>query len=174
MVSKIKNILRYIYYFKSFSRFKSKGKNLLFSKGGVFIRPEEISFGSNVFIAHNFHVSARNLVFKNNIMIGPNLVIECDNHIYNEIGKTMFENRDIRNISGITIEDDVWIGANVIILSGVTIGEGSIIGAGSVVTKSQPKYSICVGNPCKPIKDRFSSEELKRHLKKLKKQKCNS
>lgn len=164
----IKYFLRYLYYLKSYLKFKSRGKNLILSKGGTFVRPEEITFGDNVFISSNFYISARNLVFKDDIMIGPNLVIECDNHVYNEVGKTMFEVKEKRNISNVTIEDDVWIGANVTILSGVTIGEGSIIGAGSVVTKPQPKYSICVGNPCRPIKSRFTDQELKSHLKKIK------
>ena len=164
----MKNFLRFLYYFKSYLKFKKKGKNLMLSKGGIFVRPEEISFGDNVFISSNFYISARNLVFKNNIMIGPNLVIECDNHVYDEVGKTMFSNRDKRIIKGVIIEDDVWIGANVTILSGVTIGEGSVIGAGSVVTKSQPRYSICVGVPCKPVKRRFNDEELGDHLKKIK------
>lgn len=106
-------------------------------------------------------------------MIGPNLVIECDNHIYDKIGETMFQNRHLRSIKGVTINDDVWIGANVTILPGVTIGEGAIIGAGSVVTKNIPEYSICVGNPCKKIKDRFNQKELIEH-KEIIKNKCNN
>ena len=51
----------------------------------------------------------------------------------------------------IIIEDDVWIGAGSIILTGVTISKGSVIGAGSVVAKSIPEYSIAVGNPAKVI-----------------------
>ena len=53
------------------------------------------------------------------------------------------------------IEDDVWIGANVIILGNVTIGKGSVFGAGSVVNKDIPDYSIAVGNPCKVINSRL-------------------
>lgn len=52
----------------------------------------------------------------------------------------------------VTIENDVWIGANCQILKGVTIGARSVIGAGSVVTKSIPADSIAVGNPCKVIR----------------------
>ena len=52
----------------------------------------------------------------------------------------------------ITIEDNCWIATNVTICPGVTIGEGSVIGAGSVVTRSIPKNSFAVGNPCKVIK----------------------
>jgi acetyltransferase-like isoleucine patch superfamily enzyme len=52
----------------------------------------------------------------------------------------------------IIIEDNVWLGVNVIVLKGVTIGENSVIGAGSVVTKDIPSNVIAAGNPCKIIK----------------------
>jgi acetyltransferase-like isoleucine patch superfamily enzyme len=51
------------------------------------------------------------------------------------------------------ISDFVWIGANVIILKGVTIGEGAIVGAGSVVTKDVPPYTIVAGNPARIIRE---------------------
>ncbi len=54
----------------------------------------------------------------------------------------------------IRIEDDVWIGARVIVLPGVSIGKGAIIGAGAVVTKDVPAYAICVGNPARVIRFR--------------------
>ena len=52
----------------------------------------------------------------------------------------------------ITIEDDVWVGANAVILSGVTIGKHSVVAAGSVVSRSIPPYSVCAGIPAKVIK----------------------
>lgn len=55
---------------------------------------------------------------------------------------------------GICIGDDVWIGANCVVLDGVEIGRGSIIGAGSIISKSIPEYSVAVGNPAKVIKKR--------------------
>ena len=58
----------------------------------------------------------------------------------------------------IVIEDEVWIGFGVIILSGVKIGKGSIIATGSVVTESVPPYTIVGGVPAKVIKPRFSDE----------------
>lgn len=64
----------------------------------------------------------------------------------------------------IIIEDDVWIGFNCTILSGVRIGKGAVIGAGSVVSQDIPPYSIVVGSPAKVIKYRFSDiiiEKLK-------------
>lgn len=60
----------------------------------------------------------------------------------------------------IIVEDDVWIGSDATILSGITIGRGSVIAAGSVVTKSFPPYSIIGGNPARLLKSRFSEEEV--------------
>ena len=62
----------------------------------------------------------------------------------------------------IVIEDDVWIGIDVIILSGVTIGKGAVIGAGSVIAKDVPPYSIVAGNPAKIIKYRFNSSIIEK------------
>ena len=63
----------------------------------------------------------------------------------------------------VVIEDDVWTGANVTILKGVTIGRGSVIAAGAVVTKSFPPYSIIGGVPAKLIKMRFTPEQIAEH-----------
>jgi acetyltransferase-like isoleucine patch superfamily enzyme len=56
--------------------------------------------------------------------------------------------------ASIAIEDDVWIGANAVILPGVTIGRGAVIGAGSVVTKDVAPYTICAGNPARVMRAR--------------------
>lgn len=53
----------------------------------------------------------------------------------------------------IVIEDNVWLGANVVVMKGVHIGANSIIGMNSIVTKDIPSNIIAVGNPCKPIKE---------------------
>jgi virginiamycin A acetyltransferase len=68
---------------------------------------------------------------------------------------------DIRPAGKIVIEEDVWVGANSIILGGVTIGRGSIIAAGSVVNNDVPPYSVAGGVPAKFIKKRFSDESIK-------------
>jgi len=141
------------------------GKNNRFGPDGRFLHPGEIFFGDNIYIAPNFHISARNLRIGNNVLIGPNLLLECDDHTFRNVGKTIWATyTEERNIGFVTIEDDVWIGGNVTILKNVTIGEGCVIGAASVVTKSLPPYSVCLGTPCRPVKSRFSAEELTSHL----------
>jgi len=70
-----------------------------------------------------------------------------------------YTNYDKDNISTV-IGNDVWIGANSVILKGVTINDGAIIGAGSVVTKDVPSYAIVVGNPARVLKLRYSKKEI--------------
>lgn len=99
--------------------------------------------------------------------IASNVLIQEYYHRYDKISTYFMSNNifdegiecDIFSKGKINIEEDVWIGANSVILSGVTIGRGSIIGAGSVVTKDIPRYSIAVGNPAKVIKFRFTKDE---------------
>lgn len=67
-----------------------------------------------------------------------------------------YDRKDSTSNGEIIIEDEVWIGTNALILSGLTIGKGAIIAAGSIVTKDVPPYSIYGGNPAKLIKHRFS------------------
>ena len=64
----------------------------------------------------------------------------------------------------IIIGNDVWLGANVIVVDGVKIGDGAIVAAGSVVTKDIPPYTIVGGVPAKIIKYRFEKEEIKKLL----------
>jgi acetyltransferase-like isoleucine patch superfamily enzyme len=58
----------------------------------------------------------------------------------------------------VIIGNDVWIGANAVILKGVTIGDGAVVGAGAVVTSDVPPGAVVAGNPAKVIKMRQSSE----------------
>lgn len=65
----------------------------------------------------------------------------------------------------VTIQDDVWIGSNAIIMPGVTIGRGAIIGAGAVVTKDVEPFAIVAGVPAAKIAERFSKKKQKKALK---------
>ena len=67
----------------------------------------------------------------------------------------------------VIVEEDVWIGVNVTLLSGVTIGRGGTIAAGAVVTKSTPPYSINGGVPCKFIKFYWTIDQILEHESKL-------
>jgi acetyltransferase-like isoleucine patch superfamily enzyme len=102
--------------------------------------------------------------------IAPYLKIITGNHRFDKVGHFIYDNDFEKNYDDdkdVIIEGDSWIGANVTILSGVTIGRGSIIAAGAVVNKSCPPYSIIGGVPAKVLKYRFTIDEIIEHEKKL-------
>ena len=102
--------------------------------------------------------------------IARGVQIQEFNHVFNRatsyfIGQNIFNlprTKDISSKGDIIIEDDVWIGANSIILSGVKLGRGSIIAAGTVVSKNVEPYSIVAGVPAKLIKKRFNDSTIEK------------
>lgn len=104
----------------------------------------------------NAHITSINkIVLGENVLLGKNVLITDNDH-----GKITFESlsippikRELTSKGPVIIENNVWIGERVSILSGVRIGIGSIIGSGSIVTKDVPPYTIACGNPAKVIKN---------------------
>jgi acetyltransferase-like isoleucine patch superfamily enzyme len=84
------------------------------------------------------------------VMLAQNIVISGLNHGYEDV--TIAPRLQKVVTKQITIDDNVWIGANCVVTAGVTIGKHAIIGAGSVVTKDIPSYCVAVGNPARVIK----------------------
>lgn len=78
--------------------------------------------------------------------------------------KILKEEKEAKTKGKIIVKDDVWIGMDSLILSGVTIGQGAVIAAGSVVTKSVEPYCLVGGNPAKVIRKRFSEEIINKML----------
>ena len=83
-----------------------------------------------------------------NAFIAPGVCISCVGHAIDPEQRA----EAITTSAPITLEDDVWIGANAVICGGVTIGRGSIIGAGSVVTRDIPAGVVAAGTPCRPLR----------------------
>ncbi|WP_217622250.1 CatB-related O-acetyltransferase [Paenibacillus agri] len=74
--------------------------------------------------------------------------------------KLLGENNESYTKGQIIVEDDVWIGMNSLVLSGVRIGQGAVIAAGSIVTSDVPAYSVVGGNPARIIKYRFDENTI--------------
>ena len=111
------------------------------------------------------------LYIGNYCSIAPNvLFIVASDHNYKNLSTFPFkvmiagERAEALSKGDIVIKDDVWIGANSTILSGVTINQGAVIAAGSIVTKDVPPYAIVGGNPAKVIKYRFSEPIIQKLL----------
>ena len=132
---------------------KYVGSNVRISEDVYILNADNISFGSNVSIWPMTYIEGSGIVIiGNDVSIAHSVTIMSEEHKY--------EKRDVpikdqgKVFSPVIIEDNVWIGAKAIILSGVTIGAGSIVGAGAVVTKDVPRNSIVAGVPAKTIKTR--------------------
>jgi acetyltransferase-like isoleucine patch superfamily enzyme len=107
-----------------------------------------LSIGNSCGISAASITSFKKVTIGNNVLIGANVFItDSDWH-----GIPIEKRSKDGESKAVIIDNGVWLGANSIILKGVTIGENSIIGAGSVVTKSIPENVIAAGNPCNVIK----------------------
>lgn len=131
------------------SLFKSVGKN-------VWIEPDfKCEFGKNISIGNDVYINFGCIILDcgevtigDNTLLGPNVGIYLANHAFDaqeRINGGCFG-------KSVHIGSKVWIGGDVKILAGVTIGNNSIIGTGSVVTKDIPENVIAVGNPCRVLR----------------------
>lgn len=150
---------------KILKRFLNFGKNLDIDFNSVFVEPERMSFGDNVFINRNAFLSG-SIIINNNIMIGPYLTAFSDNHTFGKVGKSIMSYSKEYNPGKIIIQDECWLGANVCVFGNVTIGIGSIIAGGAIITKDIPPFSLVIGSN-KIIKQIFNKDEAKEHLKLL-------
>ncbi len=113
-------------------------------------------FGFNITIGNHFYANfdcimldANTITIGDHVLIGPRVGLYTANHAI-DAGERIAGGCYARPI---VIGDGVWVGGNVDIMGGVTIGENSIIGAGSVVTKSIPPNVIAAGTPCRVIRE---------------------
>jgi acetyltransferase-like isoleucine patch superfamily enzyme len=87
----------------------------------------------------------------NNVNLAQGITVTALNHNFSDTNKRIDEQGVSTNL--VTIEDDVWVGANAVILPGVTIGEHCVVAAGAIVTKDVPPHSLVAGVPAKVIKN---------------------
>lgn len=157
------------------SLLKKCGENVIIEDGVRIFHPENLSIGDNVYIGHDTIIKG---YYKDEFIIGDNVWIgqACYLHAAGGIEIASFvgigphvkmhaayhidEGREkpilIQPLGfrKITIQEDVNIGMGAIIMNGVTLKKGTKVGAGSVVTRTYPEYSVLVGSPAKPIKER--------------------
>ena len=117
--------------------------------------PFHCDYGKNIFVGENFYTNyncsildGATVTFGDNVFIAPNCVFSTAGHAIDSEQRA----RGLEIAFPITVGDDVWFGANVVVLPGITIGSGSVIGAGSVVTKDIPAGVIAAGNPCRVLR----------------------
>ena len=130
-----------------------KGCFIEIMPGAIF----EIGARSSINEQSRIKVSKRLYLGNDSIISFKAYIIDSDIHKISKKGNLNKITKDDVT-KEIIIEDNVWIGTNVIILKGVKIGRGSVIGAGSVVTKHVPEHVLAAGNPCKVLKENIEWE----------------
>tara|TARA_Y100000589_G_scaffold140564_1_gene134285 strand:- start:9581 stop:10213 length:633 start_codon:yes stop_codon:yes gene_type:complete len=160
------------HYYKNL--FKGNLLNCRIQRGFIAECKRNIFFGANVYIGFNCKIFASSnskivigdkftcnsnvminsrgigeIKIGKNVLIGPNSVLRSNNHNFKILQKPI--NQQGMSEGKIIIEDDVWIGSNVVILPNVIIGKGSIVAAGAVVTSKVKSFSIVGGVPAKEI-----------------------
>lgn len=126
-------------------------------KGNIVITaPFYCDYGKNISVGNNFYsnhnctvLDAAKVSFGNNVFIAPNCVFTTAGHAIDAEQRAA----GLEIALPIRIGDNVWIGANVIVLPGITIGDNTVIGAGSVVNKDIPSNVMAAGNPCKILRE---------------------
>ncbi|MFC1546343.1 acyltransferase [bacterium] len=114
-------------------------------------KESEIIIGNNSGLSGCVIYADKSVRIGNYVNIGANTSIyDTDFHSIDYLQRR--ENKKAKAVP-VTIEDDVWIGSNAVILKGVTIARGAVIGSNSVVTKDVPEFTVWAGNPAKYIKD---------------------
>jgi len=146
-------LIRRSYYKK---RLRRVGDGLTIFSNVTILHPELIKIGKDVHINYGSFIDASGgeIEIGNNVLIGPYCVLRAANHIFSDPNTPIMKQG--HEPGKIIIEDDVWLGANVIVLPNVKIGKGSVIGAGAVVSKDIKPLTIAAGVPAKKIGTRGS------------------
>ena len=158
------------------TKLKAIGKNVRFEDDVRLLSPERISIGDDVLLMYGVYLSPCGahitigsnthfapygvlygpLTIGNNVAVAAHVTLASIGHGYDRTDIPMVEQPAQKK--EIVIEDDVWIGANAVIIGGVTVGTGTIVGAGAVVTKDVPPFSVVGGAPARVIRNRKGRE----------------
>ncbi|MDE2588785.1 MAG: acyltransferase [Patescibacteria group bacterium] len=111
-----------------------------------------VKVGNNVCIGSNFFLACiKSVVIEDNVLISDRVFISDHYHGFEDIN-TPIINQPLKHRGSVIIKAGAFIGINVVILPGVTIGKNAVVGASAVVTRSVPDFSVVAGNPAKVIR----------------------
>ncbi len=123
-----------------------------------FVKIKPAGGTGNIVIGENTVINSGCVLYSGNgITIGRSCAIAANctfaatNHDFRDPNRLIVDQGFLPSKGGILLEDDVWVGANVVLLDGATLRQGCVVGAGAVVRGELPPYSINVGNPLRTV-----------------------
>ncbi|MDQ0062053.1 acyltransferase [Paenibacillus harenae] len=138
-----------------------RGTRIVIEEGVMidsFVKIKPAGGTGDVMIGRNSKINSGCVLYSGNgIQIGEDVLIAANctlapvNHEYRSRHQTIKEQRFMKSRGGIVIEDDVWIGANSVILDGAILRKGCVVGANSLVTGELEPYTVYVGSPVKKV-----------------------
>lgn len=115
----------------------------------------DIVIGEHCYInPHCVLYSGNGITLGNHVLVAPGTMIVPANHAFANRDLLIREQGFMPSEGGVVVEDDVWIGANCVLVDGAYIERGAIIAAGSVVTRRVPAYTVWGGVPARQLKER--------------------
>lgn len=135
-------------------KFAYFGQNAEFRMGAYAVCCSNIKIGDNVVIRPNSVLIATQngeINIEKNVLIGMGVHIYVSNHKFEDVTIPIYY-QGHSPAKSVLVKEGSWIGANSVILPGVTIGRNSVVGAGSIVTKDVPDFTLVAGNPAKMIR----------------------
>lgn len=139
----------------------TRGTRIVIEAGAVidsFVKIKPAGGSGDVVIGRGSYINSGCVLYTGNgIAIGANVLIAANctlaptNHAFRDVSRPIREQGFAPSLGGIVIEDDVWIGANAVLLDGAILRQGCVVGAGSIVRGELAAYSINVGAPARMI-----------------------
>jgi len=131
------------------------------SKIDSFVKIKPVGGMADVIIGEHCYINSGCVIYSgngitigNNVLIAANCTLAPVNHSFRDRQRLIRDQGFLPGRGGIVIEDDVWVGANCVLLDGAILRRGCVVGAGSLVRGELPSYSICLGSPAIPVDER--------------------
>lgn len=138
-----------------------RGTHIIIEDGvriDAFVKIKPVGGSGDVRIGRNSYINSGCVIYSGNgvtigedVLIAANCTFAAVNHAYRERGRKIVEQRFAPSRGGIIVEDDVWIGANTVLLDGTILRKGCVVGANSLVNAELGPFSINVGSPVRCV-----------------------